>query len=382
MKTHSKAIAVFEKLSKSKRALRIRLNLQKSYKSFTIFISFLIFISICYPLRTNYRRGLRLDCLFKPCDKKAVSSGYCDRHYRWTKKGWLDPSTNQVTDLCKGKIFHFAECKIKGCIEDQDLRKGFCNKHYRQYQRGALDLEGNRLRPLRKNRYGAHETCKVVGCEVKPRKWGFCATHAQAFAAGHITDKGIPNPHYMRKTRQYKRDWSCTLCGRVGSPSYILGFCKTPCYSRFRNGVVDFYGTPLRKMRVFKYPEGKACKVQGCDLRIVSRGMCRKHAEALRRGTLNEKGERLTETKITNQGKTCLVCDQPAKTRGYCRLHYDRMRESGTPYTDRKENPNWKNVGKVCSVDACNMKARALGMCVKHYARFLKREKIFKKSDA
>lgn len=312
-----------------------------------------------------------LQCLLDACDLKAVSRGYCDRHYRWVRKGWLDASTNQVTDLCREKK-HYDRCKVKQCLEDEGLKHGLCGKHYRQYRRGAINIEGESLRPLRRARYGFMETCKVVGCDTRPRKWGFCSKHAQKYAVGHLTEKGEANPEYNRKNRQYNRDWACISCGRVGSPAYIMGFCRTPCYSRFRNGIIDFYGNQLRKMKVFKYPEGTLCKTQGCPNRAVSNRMCATHARGLRRGTITPKGERLI-VKTKNKGRSCAVCERPARIKGLCSLHHTRLVESGQAYVDRKDNPNWKNVGKTCSVEGCDSNARCRSLCVKHYARFMKK---------
>ena len=47
-------------------------------------------------------------------------------------------------------------------------------------------------------------------------------------------------------------------------------------------------------------------------------------------------------------------------------------------YLEKKDNPNWKNVGKNCSHEKCEKPARSLGLCSTHYARHLAREKRLK----
>lgn len=313
-------------------------------------------------------------CALESCDLKAVSLGYCDRHYRWTKKGWLDPSSNTVTELCRAKA-HYDQCKVERCLEEKGLKHGLCGKHYRQYRRGAIDLEGQSLRPLRRARYGLSDKCKVSGCKTRPRRLGFCTKHAQKYAAGHLTAKGEPNPEYERKNRQYNRDWACAACGRVGSPAYILGFCRTPCYTRFRTGIIDFYGNPLREMRV-RYLPGTLCKAEGCTKKAVCKSMCASHAQSLRRGTMSPQGKRLL-IKAKNKGRLCLVCgERPARNKGLCVLHHTRLVESGEAYIERKDNPNWKNVGKKCSVPECDQNARCLSLCSKHYSRHKKNQSL------
>lgn len=56
------------------------------------------------------------------------------------------------------------------------------------------------------------------------------------------------------------------------------------------------------------------------------------------------------------------------KAKGFCRFHYERFR-AGKPLDDprRRFNP-----GAACEVDGCEGRAKALGLCHKHYARIKK----------
>lgn len=61
---------------------------------------------------------------------------------------------------------------------------------------------------------------------------------------------------------------------------------------------------------------------------------------------------------------TCSVegCERAHRCKGYCGLHYDRVRAYGTP--DLPERPE-----RVCSVEACGRKVYGNGYCNAHYLR-------------
>ena len=63
----------------------------------------------------------------------------------------------------------------------------------------------------------------------------------------------------------------------------------------------------------------------------------------------------------------CLSCYDPHKpvfARGLCSACYSRLRRSGTV-----ERVNAVNQGQICSVDGCDKKAWAKGLCSQHYAQ-------------
>lgn len=61
---------------------------------------------------------------------------------------------------------------------------------------------------------------------------------------------------------------------------------------------------------------------------------------------------------------TCSVegCERAHRCKGYCGLHYDRVRAYGTP--DLPQRPE-----RVCSVEACGRKVQGNGYCNAHYLR-------------
>lgn len=94
------------------------------------------------------------------------------------------------------------------------------------------------------------------------------------------------------------------------------------------------------------------CTVEGCDVSVWAREMCRKHYQRwLTHGDpekcLKEKGER---------GTLC-ECGVEAFSRGMCRRHYFQW---------------WKSTRPACSVDGCETLARTKGLCARHYQRLKK----------
>ena len=57
-------------------------------------------------------------------------------------------------------------------------------------------------------------------------------------------------------------------------------------------------------------------------------------------------------------------CDRPARTRGFCAMHYSRVRRHGSPDVhSRMHHPN-------CLVDGCSEPFAAKGYCQRHYDAF------------
>lgn len=63
-------------------------------------------------------------------------------------------------------------------------------------------------------------------------------------------------------------------------------------------------------------------------------------------------------------------CARVARKRGWCEMHYQRMRaHDGDPGPAEKVS-TWGNyVDAICTVDGCETIARARGMCMFHYGR-------------
>jgi hypothetical protein len=66
--------------------------------------------------------------------------------------------------------------------------------------------------------------------------------------------------------------------------------------------------------------------------------------------------------------KECQVpgCNNPHQARGYCSLHYNRLKKNGNPMTVKQM---WKSDQEFCKVEGCGLKYHAQGYCKTHYTR-------------
>lgn len=106
----------------------------------------------------------------------------------------------------------------------------------------------------------------------------------------------------------------------------------------------------------------KTCSVEGCQSKVLCKGLCNKHYLKLQRY-----GDVSYRKPTKNKGKLCSVdgCEKPASQNGMCTTHYQRVRFHGS--VDLPERDFIKN--HKCSVDGCELQAVKKGMCDKHYKR-------------
>lgn len=105
-----------------------------------------------------------------------------------------------------------------------------------------------------------------------------------------------------------------------------------------------------------------ACSVDGCNELVGphgAKGLCPRHYHLLMSyGTPTP----LPKDKVI---RPCSVpgCSKPVLAKGYCQMHYDRLRNRGTlEPIDRSKKP--------CKVEGCETLAHAFGYCKKHYGYY------------
>lgn len=108
----------------------------------------------------------------------------------------------------------------------------------------------------------------------------------------------------------------------------------------------------------------RTCAVEGCDRKFYGRGWCNLHYTRMRNtGT--------TDARVF-QPKTCTVddCERranvPGSARGWCVPHYQRWQRWGDP-----TGAHTPTVGVAeCSIDGCTDLVIARGWCTKHWTRW------------
>jgi hypothetical protein len=109
----------------------------------------------------------------------------------------------------------------------------------------------------------------------------------------------------------------------------------------------------------------RACQVDGCDRVVIARGWCRLHYDRVRRAS--DPGPATPRTVIRDRVCTVDGCDRPHDSRGWCALHYQRWRKTGT--TDL---PPPKPAPAACAVEGCDRTVSARGWCFMHYHRWVR----------
>jgi len=107
-------------------------------------------------------------CNSNGCNNKAVSRGYCDKHYRRFKK-YGNAETKYV--------FIPKECSVDGCKTKSRIN-GFCDKHYRRFKKtGTVDL-------IKYKR-----VCSIEKCNNAHAAKNLCRTHYEMKRQNIIIDQ-------------------------------------------------------------------------------------------------------------------------------------------------------------------------------------------------
>lgn len=109
------------------------------------------------------------------------------------------------------------------------------------------------------------------------------------------------------------------------------------------------------------------CSIDGCDAPARTRGWC--HVHYMRWYTKGDPG--VAEIIRRPKGRTCSLegCDRKHQGRGYCDTHLQRFIKYGDPGPAEIEA---RRPGATCSVEGCEGPHRGRGYCDKHYQRWVK----------
>lgn len=111
----------------------------------------------------------------------------------------------------------------------------------------------------------------------------------------------------------------------------------------------------------------KLCAVDKCDKPKRARGWCTKHYRRWK--TTGDPEGNLFEIRKKDRPTICTIeeCELPVLYMGFCSGHYRRWIMHGNPtYSPLRSQ---KHGLKTCTVDGCNDKHNAKGLCMTHYQR-------------
>lgn len=139
-------------------------------------------------------------------------------------------------------------------------------------------------------------------------------------------------------------------------------------------GADYFDATPDADIDLDEIGPGRTCELDGCDRPHCARGWCRRHylrwwrdgdPGPARIPKLNRKPW-LRERAPGERGCDVNGCDRPHAAKGWCSMHYDRVRRDGEPGPAEPMEARRPKIRHGCQVPGCRRKHRARGLCSSH----------------
>lgn len=186
----------------------------------------------------------------------------------------------------------------------------------------------------------ADRICSVAGCTKPNLARGLCGMHYM-----RVRNHGTPGPAACQKRPPGSREECATEdCGK---PARRNGLCDSCSAKARRAGAGD-------------------CTISGCTGRADSRGLCGKHYQQVRNGTLAHPlaAEILRETPCAVNG-----CEQAVYARSLCNMHWVRNWRLGDPGEAERRKVRWTS-GQQCAVSYCERPPRWGVYCGSHARRF------------
>jgi hypothetical protein len=316
------------------------------------------------PLRPYTRQGVtcKAEENGKRCEENPHAHGYCQRHLNRVNR---NGTTGATRDWNPGAICK-AEKDGERCQEPAKA-KGYCGMHYARVTRTGSSGDVGRMRADHK----PEVTCKAEEdgerCQEPVKAKGYCHVHYRRIWRHGSTERMLAS-YEPGETCEAEEDG-----GRCTRPVEAKGYCRLH-YER-----VQRTGSTQRTQA--SYEPGTTCKAEEdgvrCQEPVSAKGYCRLHYVRVQRHGSPEATRRYDPGAICKAEENGERCDKPVKSDGYCQIHYTRVRRTGDPgpvgliaHRDRKS----KYEGVTCKAEQdgvrCDRPAKSLGWCTMHYHRW------------
>lgn len=218
-------------------------------------------------------------------------------------------------------------------------------------------------------KFKGSQVCKLAGCgRTGIRRWGLCVKHSKWVERGHMTQelqivKNVERPNYKNKTCKIP---DCTKRPRRN------GVCERHS-QQMREGTLNLDGSRQFK-KILKYSKDFKCFICGRGGKITKK-LCKKHYEDYRKGFIDYDGYPTDKEKKrvkSYKGIKCKLpsCKNQARVLGFCNLHYSRFKGGFVDIEGKslREQPI-QNKGRKCKIGDCSRSAVCKGYCSTHYSR-------------
>lgn len=269
--------------------------------------------SLPEPMRTkNKFQG----CKFFRCKNEHHALGFCETHYKQSKRGKnFSPNLDEM-------------CSFKGCKNGR-FTSDLCRAHHAQRQtRGYLTPIGSHL---------SKKECKYEKCHRVSIAKGYCDFH---YRQKSKNQELTPAPSKEKKT--------CSFHG-CNRQHLAKNFCR-PHHAQSQKGV---------ELKPLKTLAPRLCDFGGCDREHFGRGLCGGHYDQKR------KGKDLRPIGAPKEKKLCEFggCDRLHWAGGFCQYHHEQ-KKNGKKLTPVQVA--YKDIRTLCAHGECKSLRVAGSWCLEH----------------
>lgn len=188
--------------------------------------------------------------------------------------------------------------------------------------------------------------CSVMGCTRTHWGHGYCQAHYT-----RVRRQGDPQSHVPVQTKMANGE-QCSA-PRCDKKPHALTLCKGH-HSRLKR-----WGNVRPEVRIAPSRVLDPCTVPDCSARHYAKGYCRLHWRRV-----SETGQADLTVRAPQPKCRVPICGRTARAGGYCGTHYERLRRRGSALGDQ---PIKTRRSGLCRLDNCPRPHYCLGYCLSHY---------------